>query len=101
MKTIRFGKFVAPLLVGGALLGVALPGMAHDVRHHPSGPPAHAKAHGHKAKAPHPHHYRHVAPPPRHPVVHHHHYVRHTPPPRYWRHPSVVVHVPPIVFSLR
>lgn len=108
MKAIHFGKFIAPLLVGGALLATALPSMAHDSRNRYYGPPpAHAKAHGHQVK--HIHHYHrghpgHVKYKDKRVV--HHHYVTHAPrfappKPRYSGSPAVVVQVPPIVFSLR
>lgn len=107
MKAIKFSKFVAPLLVGGALLVTALPGMAHDSRQRYYGaPPAHAKAHGHKVKHAHHQrgHHKHVQ--YKHKRVVHHHYVKHTPRYAYPRtkysyDPSVVVRIPPIVINLR
>lgn len=109
MKAIKFSKFIAPLLVGGALLATALPSMAGDSRHRSYGPPpAHAKAHGHHAKhihhyhRSHPRHVKHQSPR----VVHHYYYThapRYSPPPRvkYGYEPAVVVRVPPIVINLR
>ena len=104
MKAIKFSRFIAPLLVGAALLVTALPGMAHDSRQrHYGAPPAHAKAHGHKVKHGH-QQYRHGH--AKHKRVVHHHHVKHAPHhsyprTRYSYEPAVVVRVPPIVINLR
>lgn len=112
MKAIQIRKFIAPLLIGGALFATALPSMAGDHRDRHYGPShGQAKHYRHKVKQKHHYHRGHS----KHRKykekrVIHHHYVSHGPrhaPPRvrhsysYSYDPAIVVSLPSFVIPLR